>query len=71
MKIKICNYDDGEARVVFEEYPNQTFRVPITDKITKEEVISILKLQLAKQIVPIKKDKFDELKLKELEGSEL
>lgn len=69
MKIKIVNYKDGEALVVFEEMPTTTFCVKLAGKTTKEEVINELKSRLPE--ADETETLFNALDLKSLEGTDI
>jgi len=68
MKITIVNYMNGEARFVFEEFPKRTFCVSLKDKTTKKQVVDKLKSMMPSPDASEKK--FNDLKLKDLEGTD-
>ena len=71
MKIKIVNYQDGEARFVLEEFPKKTICIPLIDKDTAVDVIDILKIRADALLPDNTEQKFIDLGLKDLEGTEI
>jgi len=69
MKIIKTNFIDGEARFVFEELPERAFCVKLEGKTTQAEVLEALKLMLPEEAE--NQETYNNLKIKELEGTEI
>lgn len=68
MKIKIIKYQDGEARVVLEG-DTTTYCIKLDTINSKQELIDAILLELPQP--DILEDKFNSLKLSELEGTNI
>jgi hypothetical protein len=69
MKILKCNYKNGEALIVFEEFPKRTYCVPLDNVTTVKDVTDNLKSRLPS--ADALEEKFNNLNLKSLEGSDV
>jgi len=69
MKIKKVNLVNGQALFVMEELPETTFCINLKGKTTAKEITDELKSRLPKPDAA--EQTFNDLKLKELEGTEI
>ena len=69
MKIIKINYISDECRVVLEEFPNITFVIKLDNITTKQGFTDAILAKIPK--ADINKEKFNNLKLKSLEGTNI
>ena len=72
MKIKIIKYINGGARIVLEEYPTMTFCHKLTPTTTQQEIIDDIKAKVdVLKANAMAEEKFNNLNLKNLEGTDI
>lgn len=68
-KIKTINYKDEAALVALEDFPKDTFWIKLDVINNVDEFKEAIRMQFPKP--DIEKEKFDNLQLKKLEGTEI
>lgn len=69
MKIIKVNYMTGEARFVLEGFPEKSICIKLEGKTSRKEITNELKARLPKP--DAEEQKFKDLKIKNLEGTEI